>query len=817
MQSGISSLRSILRSIFMASVLVVAVHGCSEVQPEGPSVEEPGYISVRLRSASHLKAKSEPGLSELNENKISTAVLCLYPSVNPSGKPVFVKSFSLEKDSEALIEVKLSKDLRDVLFPSGTTSCGAYVVANLPEETASSITVNTLLDDIRKIKINDDFASSVAPESFVMDGSTDAIVLSGAGTLNESASGRISLQRAASKITIAADVAESVTVGEGENAKIWTPQTENIAVLITNGVKGSAVMPSTYTPGAADYYATSDADQDPLHRSRRLSASGTADYPYALQNPFYTFPNRWSPDDTETPMTYMTLMVPWRKEGEDRYRMCYYMVPVTRQNSIGRNISYRVNIKVNMLGSFTPDEPLLLEELSYTAVDWSEAGTDVEISDFRYLVVDQERYVLNNEPATRIIFYTSHPVKVSSVSMTYNRFNTTAQGFRKEITITEAQYKQTQDKGKGNIYTCSIQTPSQTDANNYIVFDHPLYVWTPYDSNDAEVDLTGLANENQVNTNIGSISYYARTDEAAFSDYTTTITIEHTDNDAYSETITVVQYPAVYITSTPNKYNGTSAVSAIEGNMFCNGSQNGSTERWYVAYGLAGAQSSTNRNPNQYVINVTQLDPSTDYIIGDPREDECTDMYGCMTWTSWGVTHYFGEDGSTAPYRNWASAPALYGDSPRRLKYYYPTDDSKDKARWIAPAFRIASSYGVCYENTYDQDKARCASYQEMGKPAGRWRIPTVAEIEFIMNLSETGKIPTLFNKGTNEDPEYYMSAQGRVHYNSDTGKLDLDTGNAAVRCVYDEWFWKDDDLTPGTDGRYVFTWGDRPRTGSQE
>lgn len=66
-------------------------------------------------------------------------------------------------------------------------------------------------------------------------------------------------------------------------------------------------------------------------------------------------------------------------------------------------------------------------------------------------------------------------------------------------------------------------------------------------------------------------------------------------------------------------------------------------------------------------------------------------------------------------------------------------------------------------------------------------------------------------------DSPYYMSAQGRVRYNSDTGKLDLDDGNAAVRCVYDEWFWKDDDLTPGANGRYVFTWGDRPRTGSQE
>ena len=90
----------------------------------------------------------------------------------------------------------------------------------------------------------------------------------------------------------------------------------------------------------------------------------------------------------------------------------------------------------------------------------------------------------------------------------------------------------------------------------------------------------------------------------------------------------------------------------------------------------------------------------------------------------------------------------------------------------------------------------RCASYQENGYPAGRWRLPTRAEIEFVMSLSNKGYIPALFD-GT------YFDGAGNG-YTSSGGSKD----NYGVRCVYDLWFWGDAAPLTGTAAN-TFTWGD--------
>ena len=43
----------------------------------------------------------------------------------------------------------------------------------------------------------------------------------------------------------------------------------------------------------------------------------------------------------------------------------------------------------------------------------------------------------------------------------------------------------------------------------------------------------------------------------------------------------------------------------------------------------------------------------------------------------------------------------------------------------------------------------RCAGYQEAGYPAGRWRVPTMAEINYIVQLSGWGVIPSLFSESS--------------------------------------------------------------------
>ena len=133
---------------------------------------------------------------------------------------------------------------------------------------------------------------------------------------------------------------------------------------------------------------------------------------------------------------------------------------------------------------------------------------------------------------------------------------------------------------------------------------------------------------------------------------------------------------------------------------------------------------------------------------------------------------------------------------------YYGTD--YNSTFMISPKFRIASSYGVTSSITFTNARYRCASYQEDGYPAGRWRVPTRSEIEYVVRLSAEQKIPTLFNNGGN-----YWAADNTicVPNSANGGSVGTGNGNSAfVRCVYDEWYWTD------TCNKTTFTWGDAQR-----
>ena len=174
-----------------------------------------------------------------------------------------------------------------------------------------------------------------------------------------------------------------------------------------------------------------------------------------------------------------------------------------------------------------------------------------------------------------------------------------------------------------------------------------------------------------------------------------------------------------------------------------------------------------------YVVTVSSLPTGSSYIIGDPRTEDKDNFY------------------------NFSSATWLYG-SNHRLAYYYSTDTDGDRVNnMIAPSFRIASSYGVTTNMSYSDAKKGCASYQEDGYPAGRWRIPTKAEIEYMVMLAEDGKIPILLST----DSYYWGSNNTAYKANGWTS-----TSKSFVRCVYDEWYWKDKCT------KTTFTWGDKKR-----
>lgn len=195
-------------------------------------------------------------------------------------------------------------------------------------------------------------------------------------------------------------------------------------------------------------------------------------------------------------------------------------------------------------------------------------------------------------------------------------------------------------------------------------------------------------------------------------------------------------------------------------------------------YGMSGSGSLS--NPNIYTISVSDLS-QTSFYIADPRE------------------------GSSVTF------PTLrQGGSGSQLADYNPLSTSSNSA--IAPKLKIASAYGASLSATMSFANAvkRCASYQESGYPAGRWRVPTDAEIRFMAYLSKNKKIPSLFN-GVYWGSSGSSGTRLHVEVESDesTGEItdinvteEYNQTDASVRCVYDAWYWGDEPVN-----NYMTSW----------
>lgn len=260
--------------------------------------------------------------------------------------------------------------------------------------------------------------------------------------------------------------------------------------------------------------------------------------------------------------------------------------------------------------------------------------------------------------------------------------------------------------------------------------------------------------------------------------YTITVKVFNTQG-IEADTWTIVQYPAIYI---EGEYNENGLKNRfVYGDMNSLGLYNTDDEGQYLGSFMSPVGGmATNHNQSQYTIYITSFDVGDDYVIGDPRSE---------AYNTFNLTDKADKAG-------------------KNLTYYYPTKQTEDVKYMVAPVFKVASSWGVAAEKslTFETAQERCAAYQENGYPAGRWRVPTEAEINYILGLSEKGKIPILF------DGEYFASSGRYLNNYSGSGNDNptfiLDETKHIVRCVYDVWYWGDDKIANPN----VFTWGDEER-----
>ncbi len=644
------------------------------------------------------------------------------------------------------VRFSMSRHLVRTLFPT-MSSCRVYAVANVSGSDDAggsgaadpSLPSAPTVNELRRTVISADFGPAGdsepygnVPGRFAMFGEGKVVRNDALGTLS---GGDVQMFRSASKI--------SFYVSEVNNADIedknWTPDTENMYAAFVNGVnRGFLASDMSYEDRRGSEFSY-------VGQPRRLlpATEGGISAGWTHEMPWWSLFSGWG-SEGEGDAPYILLSVPWRHMGEggvqDRIFTCYYAVPFNSvARRLDRNAWYRIRLSVSILGSGDPESPTEITP-SYTVLPWGNetVRTEAELLRYRYLMVDRNAYEMHNTNSISIPYFTSHPVRIVSASLTTTNLAPTA-GYVPEgdVVVSPSRYSIVNDA-----------------ENSRVVFTHELV-------NDYSADYDVSA-------------------------YELTFTIQHEDDPDFEETLTVIQYPALYVVAdlnsgcTGNPNSGTSGNSSDGGNngyVLVNGNRGGRGDRYptdwrYVYY---GEYTNTNQDPYMYVVTVSSLPSGSSYIIGDPRTDVIS-----------------------VPTFNWTRARPIDGTRSRQLSYYYPADNNGTRVNnMIAPSFRIASSYGVSFTLSYSDAQKRCAGYQEDGYPAGRWRIPTKAEIEYMVMLADGGKIPVLLTSTS-----YYWASDGRAY--SPGGNYT--TAASPVRCVYDEWYWTD------RCGKTTFTWGDRTR-----
>lgn len=680
------------------------------------------------------------------------------------------------------------------LFGPAFDRCYVYAVANVDESRLTSTTVSGLKATV----VDSDFDKTRVQDSFAMDGFAELSL----NRADRIVSGTVTLHRAAAKLTLAVNLPDTIEVEQkivspldGSEQIVRTTyhsRADQMHVWIANGVAQSRLN----TPALP-------ADEDALYSNEIYAADNVGSafthddsqtkYKYVQSVPFYSYPNRW---DSFSPRgnCFLTLEIPWwytDEQNKVQNIVTYYRLSVQPERYyIERNTHYDMRVTIGRLGGVTVQQPVdMLFDWNYS-MQWNVHTLPTDIKEIRYLLLnnndfstamDAYCFEMANSTSLSIPYNTSHPVEIESVHLVWHDFKNDRD---RDITLAKT--------GNYTYSDCSAYRP----ATNF-----------------AGIEVDPVKGTLNIRRDLLHISWSTRatlTANDAINAYTFTIKLRHTDAPANEPsaraTVVVTQTPAIYITSQLtgsgtrfiNKLNTSYSNNNRKGYVTSDDKWNdiNSTRRQYWLGSYHNENSGFINNKNTYVLTISKFATNDNYIIADPRTRDIDNL------NETGVS---------------ASAVAAWSmqDNSRQLQYYYPADDNAAKVRFIAPQIRVASQWGVTYQISRRAAQRRCASYQENGRPAGRWRLPTAAEIEYICRLSNKQYIPYLF--GTEGSTANYWCASGGVDVNNSTTNpsvtiVETGTGDnerRAVRCVYDEWYWKTDTLTTKT----RFTWGDRRRT----
>lgn len=691
-----------------------------------------------------------------------------------------------------------------------------YILANYPVALTHS-GGDYKLEDLLGMKIESDLVKSADDEgnvtfasSLVMDSYDPAtgkyLVELTPKKIQEERTETVKLSRVAVKLSFTINVAEKV---EGTMGDTWKPLTDYIQAYFVNALNNMTLVSGE---------PVRRADPDPLAGPDLEYYTYPTNYPVGGQDltftsgPYYTYPQTWNIEDNGEP--YLKIYLPWISDirGTSDF---YYKVVLPEQKdekwTLDRNCWYNVTVNLSVVDTATD---YIEVDGKYTIHPWS-GSTDPgssPISSARFFDVPTKEYHLYSQDDIKVPFSSSSAVSAYFTQITYTYY-----GASNGVLATYV-FDYTKDDNKTDFVLPGQDTsdPPQTvvakakDPNSYKL---------------------AVENKNVVFTHALNEVYTERT-----------ITFVIENLEGRSETVTVIQHPAIEIKTHTTKngfVNGwfaraTKDVKDGDGNLmgvgpytathFGGGEYYHASTYWYenssgprigenantlgigILYGDCTTSvhadclfdtevtvSAFTEDNNSYTIKYTGTGAGTytrHFRIGDPRVP-------ANTVSGFSLPDYLYSD---KVHRDPATDEQTTGSANDMRAWQSPLEilianQNASANEVIAPRFLVSSNFNNM--SSWPLSNANCvrraATYQENGYPAGRWRLPTEAEINFMMTLQQKGIIPELYAFGSS-----YQCANGRaITIASDGTRTSVDPKAAYVRFVYDLWYWGDEQMDP--------------------
>ena len=774
-------MKSIFKYILMPLLPLLLWTGCKRESMPSPDVIPDHCIELTL-SGLHpsLSVKaSMRGDDAYNENLVESVDCFFYPEGKTDEPAVFTAlgrgASAVAEGDSTVYKVRIfftDADAHDMFGSTVSGTCQVFVICNAPLSYGS----NTSVDALKELVVENDFTAQTIQGSFVMSAEETAeveLVTDGEGT--RTASGRIKVTRACAKIQFYLAIPKTFL---DEENHAWEPVlSAGVGITMSNAVKKGKVY-GDYTVQAADYVNYGTRPVDSLEVSARIP--GREDYKYT-HIPFYSYPSAWT--DLSDYGASVVFRIAWKRtESTDYTWKKYQLSPNISTMEFKRNNCYRTFVAVHSLGGADKEETVIIPECDYEVLPWmNESATGGgqgivpgQLVTYKYLVIDHPEQVINNEPKVYFTYVSSSPiasVKINTIKY-YVNANSNPEATQNVNRTVEADSQDVSTNA--GVITVDKSNPG------YVTFSHSLdRMYSALTIYATITNEDGCTQDVEVEQN-PSISLYrkAKSGDVFVNGYFARVAnspfgTRFSQGGNYYYRDPKSSGPSNNAVTMPNP-------SREYGTTIYQGATSGSLSTFYTTEVRI---SSFNTGNNTYTYTYGGSEHTEVYRIGDPRKTT-EEVYG-SSWSLYPYLYYNGTaQGATEAWQE-------------PLKILTTSQNAEDQ-NIVAPKFLVSSSLNAMLTSglpTFDQAVSRAAVYQETGYPAGRWRIPTEAEMAFIVARQQDGTIPDLYV--ANSD---YWSGSGRLMNISSSGtKITMKDGNGdrqSVRFVYDLWYWGDDAST---------------------